>query len=57
MTKKIDETRNLYEIIGELKYKGTLTSTDDVVAEILTDIGLSLARITDALEKLSEVEE
>lgn len=57
MIKKIDETNNVLKILEELEKEGLLRDADNKIAGLLLDISLSLARITDALEKLSEVEE
>lgn len=56
MTKKIDETYNVYKRLEELEKEGLLMSTDSAIVGLLADMSFSLARITDALEKLKEVE-
>lgn len=57
MIKKIDETNNVLKTLEELEKEGLLRDAGNTIAGLLLDISLSLARITDALEKLSEMEE
>lgn len=56
MTKKIDETCNVHKRLAELEKEGLLKDADNKIVALLTDISLSFARITDAIEKLNEVE-
>lgn len=56
MTKKIDETCNFHKALEKMEREGLLRGDGSKIVGVLMDISLSLARITDALEKLSEVE-
>lgn len=52
---KYSETKEIINRIDRLTEKGKVLDVDDVIAAMLCDIGLSLARITDVLE-IKEVE-